>query len=519
MNSDARRSLRRAIRTKYAAGSKRGVRPRRSVRIARLEAELLPGVKAAAVQLTATVTPRRPIARWVLLLGVVPLLLIGVVGASLINVVVHTERATGKIVQPPLQRGADGLEPHVTGAANAPGAAAPLPTALPSLARKEPFTFLLVGVDAREGDTQSQSDTVILVYIDPSEKSAHLLSIPRDLYVTMPAGLGQAKVADVYAIGQARKYGDPKNSGVALVRDVIEQNFRVRIDFFAQVDFNGFRKIVDTVGGVTVDNPYPVKDDEYPTEDYQFTRVFFPAGIMHLSGEEALRYARTRHDDSDYGRNARQQQVILAVRQQGISLDLLSQSTKLIDTLGDSVRTDFQSDQWASLAKLGAEMRGNAITQFSLVSYITNSNTSAGFYSFVDWAKVGEYMKQFSPKENKDALRSQTQPGTNLNAKIVVENGTRNGGLANRWATTLGQQGYMRTSFIDAPANVKGTVRTAKVYALHGDEQTARAIAQTLNLKPERVQTTTKRPPEAPSDLPGDTDILVVLGDDVLEPG
>ena len=471
------------------------------------------------MQLTATVTPRRPIARWVLLLGVVPLLLIGVVGASLINVVVHTERATGKIVQPPLQRGADGLEPHVTGAANAPGAAAPLPTALPSLARKEPFTFLLVGVDAREGDTQSQSDTVILVYIDPSEKSAHLLSIPRDLYVTMPAGLGQAKVADVYAIGQARKYGDPKNSGVALVRDVIEQNFRVRIDFFAQVDFNGFRKIVDTVGGVTVDNPYPVKDDEYPTEDYQFTRVFFPAGIMHLSGEEALRYARTRHDDSDYGRNARQQQVILAVRQQGISLDLLSQSTKLIDTLGDSVRTDFQSDQWASLAKLGAEMRGNAITQFSLVSYITNSNTSAGFYSFVDWAKVGEYMKQFSPKENKDALRSQTQPGTNLNAKIVVENGTRNGGLANRWATTLGQQSYMRTSFIDAPANVKGTVRTAKVYALHGDEQTARAIAQTLNLKPERVQTTTKRPPEAPSDLPGDTDILVVLGDDVLEPG
>ncbi len=350
----------------------------------RLEAELLPSVKAAAAQPTAAVTPRRPIARWVLLLGVVPLLLIGVVGASLINVVVHTERATGKIVQPPLQRGADGLEPQDTGAANARGGAAPLPTALPSLSRKEPFTFLLVGVDAREGDTQSQSDTVILVYIDPSEKSAHLLSIPRD-----------------------------RELHTLILPDC-------------------------------------------PPED---------------------------------------------------------------DTLGDSVRTDFQSDQWASLAKLGAEMRGNAITQFSLVSYITNSNTSAGFYSFVDWAKVGEYMKQFSPKENKDALRSQTQPGTNLNAKIVVENGTRNGGLANRWATTLGQQSYMRTSFIDAPTNVKGTVRTAKVYALHGDEQTARAIAQTLNLKPERVQTTTKRPPEAPSDLPGDTDILVVLGDDVLEPG
>ena len=85
-------------------------------------------------------------------------------------------------------------------------------------------------------------------------------------------------MADVYANGEINEYVDPTRGGIALVRDTIEQNFRIQIDYFAQVDFTGFRKIVDTFGGVTVDNPYPIKDNEYPTEDYQFTRVFFPAG-------------------------------------------------------------------------------------------------------------------------------------------------------------------------------------------------------------------------------------------------
>ncbi len=169
--------------------------------------------------------------------------------------------------------------------------ATPLPTDVPPINfdRKDPFTMLLLGVDTREGDTDpSRSDTIILAYVDPLEKHVNLLSIPRDLLVTQAGGFGQAKMSDVYANGEINKYVDPTRGGIALVRDTIEQNFRIQIDYYAQVDFNGFKKIVDAFGGVTVDNPYPIKDDEYPTEDYQFTRVFFPAGIQHLYGEQAL---------------------------------------------------------------------------------------------------------------------------------------------------------------------------------------------------------------------------------------
>ena len=172
-------------------------------------------------------------------------------------------------------------------------------------------------------------------------------------------------MADVYSTGEVNHYLEspqhPGQGGPALVRDTLEQNFRIQIDYYAQVDFNGFKKIVDAVGGVSVDNPYPFDDDQYPTEDYQYTRVFFPEGLMHLYGEEALQFARSRYADDDYARNARQQQVLLGIRQQALQLNLLTKATDLIDALGSTVKTDFPTDQWLPFAKFGSQISGGAI--------------------------------------------------------------------------------------------------------------------------------------------------------------
>jgi len=507
---DAQRQARRLMRAKHAASPRLRGAYRRFVRAARREREGEDGAGA----------PHRRPMRAVFVLALLPVLLTAVVGMRIIAFYDHLKGAVdtistssvGDIVHgtaaPGLAPGADPKNP---------GISASVPTALPPprFDRKDPFTILMLGVDTRAGDTDpSHSDTIILGYIDPQEKIGHLLSIPRDLRVRQPTG-GLAKMADVYANGDALKYKGV--GGVAFVWDTIEQNFQLKIDYYAQVDFGGFRKIVDAVGGVTVDNPYPIKDDSYPTEDYQFTRIFFPAGMMHLGGDEALKFARTRHDDADgdFARNRRQQQVILGVREQALKLNLLSKGTELIDALKETVRTDFPPDQWLGLGRLAVDLRKDAIKQYSLSDLLGSDETTGVYYATVDWQKATALARDFSPKENFGTIRTALPPGTNTAAPVTVENGTLNGGLAKRWVAVMEQAGFSHTAAIDAPPAAKGkTARTTITY-YGANHQTAAALAKIFNIDAGRIQDgKAKRPPG----VPADTAILVVLGDDTPEP-
>jgi len=275
--------------------------------------------------------------------------------------------------------------------------------------------------------------------------------------------------------------------------------------------------MVDAVGGVTVDNPYPIKDDTYPTPDYQYYRVYFPAGIMHLNGDRALEYARTRHADNDFGRNARQQQVILGIREQAVKTNLAGKATDIIDALGTTFRTDLPSTEWLALANLGKELGQNDITQVMLTDLLHDSYGADGtYYAVVDWDQARARAKQFSPKENLDTLNMQAKQGANSEVHVVVENGTQNGGFAKRWSDTLAALGYGRLGdgYIDAPASTKGRVVQTKVLCFGANEGTAQALAATLGLAPTAVDTKTARPGETPSR----TDILVILGDDAHEP-
>ncbi len=382
---------------------------------------------------------KRRIPAWVVLAAALPVLLLTVVGTYALTIVVHTQRAVGDISAPSVAQIVHSAETSTpdfrpTNTPDRRGVVAPLPTAPstptplpPQFNRKDPFTVMLLGVeDQRNGpDDSSRSDTIILAYIDPSVPHVNLLSIPRDLRVTQPGGRGLAKIADVYANGDAIKYKGV--GGVAYVWDTIEQNFQLRIDYYVRANFDGFTKIVDTVGGVTVDNPYPIKDDSYPTPDFQFARVFFPAGIMHLDGAEALKYVRTRHDDSDFGRNMRQQQVILAIREQAKQLNLLSHATDLIDTLGKTFRTDLPPEQWLGFAKFGIDLPSAAVQRFTLVDLIQTRTIGGVDYDLIDWPHAVTRAREFSPKESKQALQA-AAPQTIPSQTTVVAGGITTSG-------------------------------------------------------------------------------------------
>ncbi len=513
-------------RNRHATPAKRAVstpprrKHRRSLRAARL----------ARGQHTAAPKAARHMARWALVLAFVPVLLVVATGAYALNLLVHTQRAVVRIAQPSVADvvHATALPPladlRPTNTPDARGTIALLPTAPPAppplpppdFARKDPFTVMLLGVeDQRNGpDDASRSDTIILASVDPLEKRVNLLSVPRDLRVTQPGGRGSAKMADVYANGDTLKYKGI--GGVAFVWDTVEQNFQITIDYYVRANFDGFAKIVDTVGGVTVDNSYPIKDDAYPTTDFQFTRVFFPAGTFHLDGAEALQYVRTRHDDNDYARNARQQQVILSIREQAQRLNVLNHATNLIDTLGDTFRTDLPADQWIAMARFGIGLSRDAFHPYTLTDLLGDTTINGIFYSTVNWPQAVARAAEFSPKENARAIQAQASPGVNKGAKITVENATRDAGLASRWATALGSRGFTAATYIDAPANVKGNVATTRILYFGANKEAANAVASLLAVDASRVQDGSGvRPHEASADA----DIVVVLGDDVRDPG
>lgn len=185
--------------------------------------------------------------------------------------------------------------------------------------------ILLIGVDERPDHPEEgvRSDTLILVHLDAMGRWVSLLSIPRDTQVDL-LDIGTTKINVAYGQGYVRAeelYGagtTPQQGGMALAAQTVEDFLGLhergmRVDYTAQVNFDGFIYVIDALGGVTIDVPTLIVDDAYPTPDYGTMRVEFQPGPTRMDGQTALIYARTRHADSDFGRSQRQQQVMHAM--------------------------------------------------------------------------------------------------------------------------------------------------------------------------------------------------------------
>jgi LCP family protein required for cell wall assembly len=233
----------------------------------------------------------------------------------------------------------------------------PFPTVAP-----EPVhgvvSILLLGVDERPDQVgePTRTDTMMVLRADFDNGTARLLSFPRDMWVALPNleayGYTANRINTAYFFGE--RYDLP-GGGPALAMETVTLNFGVRLDHYALVNFNGFVKSVDALGGIDIDVPEPIYDAQFPTDDYGTIVFSVPAGLQHMDGITALRYARTRHQDNDFERARRQQAVMLAIRDKAVTLDAVTKMPELISIAGDSFRTDMTLPQMASYA-IGREL-------------------------------------------------------------------------------------------------------------------------------------------------------------------
>lgn len=202
-----------------------------------------------------------------------------------------------------------------------------------------------------ENDAPDLTDSIILWhYSDTDPASFVTLSIPRDLYVHSKI-LGRVKINELYA-------GTKKALGVQGAFDhlleMVGQITGRETKYYAMIDFSGFRKLIDQVGGIDIDVPERLYDNEYPTRWWGYTIVDIAPGPQHFDGDKALKYARSRHTTSDFDRSRRQQLVISALQEKMLSLDILSSPRKLEwiwNVLRSSVTTNLTIGQIISLAK------------------------------------------------------------------------------------------------------------------------------------------------------------------------
>ncbi len=223
---------------------------------------------------------------------------------------------------------------------NTPGVkATPTPAASPGA----PFTVLLLGSDDDGKNSSPLTQSMILVRVEPGSKHVTMLSIPRDLWVPLSVG-GSAKIDAAYAYG-----------GPAAAIATVERNFHVHIDEYAWVGLKGLIKLIDRLGGIDLLVTNPVLDDEYPDDIdsaflYGYRRVAVLPGAQHLDGINALQYVRSRHNDinGDFGRSARQQQVLLAIKAKASTLNA-ADLPDIVDALKGNFKTSMGLDRVRTL--------------------------------------------------------------------------------------------------------------------------------------------------------------------------
>ena len=240
-------------------------------------------------------------------------------------------------------------------------------------------TILLMGIDRRPGASFiSRTDTMIVMSMNPADNTAVMLSIPRDLYVQIP-GYGRNRINTAFVFGSQ---GDNPAAGAELAMQTVEYNLGIPIDHYLMVDFSAVIRGVDALGGVDVDVPFDINDPTFPDMNNGYDPLYIPAGRQHFDGAMALKYARTRHVDNDFGRANRQQQIILAVRSKILGMgvtQLLGQLPFFYNQLSEGIRTDLSLDQMLTLGQAASEIPSeNILTEVIDYDYVVSHRTEEG---------------------------------------------------------------------------------------------------------------------------------------------
>jgi LCP family protein required for cell wall assembly len=399
------------------------------------------------------------------------------------------------------------------------------PPAAPAVSTDaERINILLLGIDRRNSKSWAyRTDTMIIVTVDPAYKTVGMMSIPRDLYLLIP-GMGERRINEANGLGYQYDY---PGGGPALLKRTIEHNFGIPIDYYIMIDFDGFKEIVDTLGGIDVNVPRELHDTMYPSpkpgDPHAYGTVHFDAGWQHMDGERALQYARSRMSTSDFDRADRQQRILLAIRDKALGLGLIPKLPALFATMGNMVKTDMTLQEMTELALLAPQVDiGNMKQVVIRKPMVYGQKVGEAAVQLPRWDLINEAVSDLFGRPIEVEPTPTPAPPTptptlapveieafqelaDEGARIAVQNGTSEPNYAARVAALLLEQGYQVVEFGDADRlDYPSTVivdYTAKTFTLE-------SLIEKFQVTPENV----RRSPNLRSQV----DIRIIVGQDFV---
>ncbi|TAL19737.1 LytR family transcriptional regulator [Patescibacteria group bacterium] len=396
------------------------------------------------------------------------------------------------------------------------------------------INVLILGIGGAGHDGPLLTDTILLASLKPSTHELSLLSIPRDLLADVP-GYGWRRINSVNAYAETNSPG----SGAAETARVLENVLGVTIPYYVRVDFAGFKKFIDALGGVLVYIDRSFTDNEYPTAnpDEPPQTVSFAAGWQRLTGERALIYSRSRHgsnfEGSDFARSRRQQKIILAVKEELMSAGVLANPGKIMELSGiaaNHVQTNIEPWELLSFASLARAQKPNGVIRRTLDPELSGLLVPAmanGAYVLLPANGNFEAVRALardifnSPGAENSSSESSPLPAAGAAVRLELQNGTTLSGFAARAAENLRQKGFA-ISYIGNAAS-RSYERTV-IYDLSGGKH-PEALTRLRTLLDADVSATIPEwfaddslPPSLTASVPEpqggrhSTDFLVILG-------
>jgi LCP family protein required for cell wall assembly len=375
--------------------------------------------------------------------------------------------------------------------------------------------ILLLGIGGENHTGGELADTILILSVDPTSNEAVILSVPRDMYVTIP-GYGQNKINAAHSFGEQYGFNDPTadaDDGPGLMELTLENTLGIPIHYYVRVDFGGYKDIVDAVGGITITLENRVYDPVFNRE-YGSGALDIGPGVVKLDGQTALLLGRARGSTggvglaaSDFDRGSHQRLMLMALKDKILTVGTYTDPTNIIsllDALGGHLKTNLQIGELVRLKEIAEVIPTSSIISYGLdtsaENYLTPKNingqaalvpkdgTFAAIQNFVKSIFVDGFIKS-------------------ENALVDVLNGTKEVGLATEHANELKTYGYTIGEVDNAPSQA---FATTKLYALNSlNPYTQNYLEQRYDLKVEDAAA-------LPEGITTSADFVLILGKDVL---
>jgi LCP family protein required for cell wall assembly len=405
---------------------------------------------------------------------------------------------------PSVSPDASGSVPSASvGGTAAPGVTAAPGATLPPWNGKDRLNILLVGADQRPREGTFNTDTMIVVSIDPVTRQVAMLQLPRDTVdVPLPPGPARSvfgttysgKINSLWTAARQRPDlfpGNDNQRGPNALKATLGYLYGLDIRYYIAVNFQGFKQIVDTLGGVTVNVQNPVMDDHYPGDDGRLIRVYIPSGVQHMDGSQALIYARSRHASNDFDRGQRQQRVLLSLREQTDFSTVISKLPSLISALKSAVKTDIPPGMLPQLVQLASSVDTSNIRSYVFAPPLYQREVLSGdprgyvIIPYVDKIRAA-VATAFTADPKLEADREKLAAE---GASVWVVNGSGQQGQASQIATYLEFLGINASAPNQRP-DTQG-LSTTRIQVYNGAEtklpETLRVLQQVFGVQPVAV--------------------------------